>query len=730
MRTIRSLVTALLMAILLGGFVAAAPPAQALVTLTVVTSPDPTPTESRAWIRSPAPPFDGAPTVLVRRPDGTQWTVAARSWSAEWWVADLRDPRGATPGVHTVTVSGSAGGQPAAGASVYEVVADTVGAWSAIGPNSQGGRFTAFARQPDRLIVNPQNARHYFETVDAGRSWTVRDRVPVGGGVVTAIVADPRVDTRLWAAFDAQNADAYRGKVFVSDDSGATWRDTGAPDQPYSDVRVNGAGDIAVAVARNPYAVFISRDAGRSWATTSVSSGWLNDFAVVGDIAYFPTMEGVVRLDLRDPQAQPTVIFAGSAQKWMRSVTGDERVIVADTMFEGVWASTDAGVTWRQVRPFVLGTGMVRVSAGEIFVGYTDAVHISADQGATWQVLPDPWPASFAYDAIRWGGALHLASPGAGVVRMTAAGAQRIGVSASIGFDLAVATPPGAPVLIAATARDTYRTALPVGSAEWGPSGAEGINGRTATHLSAVGPVAYKVIRDVNNNSALHVSDDAGRTWKAQTSPSPAVVHGLLAHPANRSLVVMSVTDPAAGPQVRVSSDGGATWRVTARKQPGLALAPDPANAQRFYVGGPDGLWLTTNAGFSFQLVNPQPVDELAVSPVDGRRLVVGRGGDLYASTDAGLTLRSASGPGLPLFVADLAFSPRDANVVVAATRAWSQGRPKGGRGVLSSTDGGFTWRSMGPGPATLDIEAVAFDADARHVYALSRLGGVFRVPA
>jgi photosystem II stability/assembly factor-like uncharacterized protein len=237
------------------------------------------------------------------------------------------------------------------------------------------------------------------------------------------------------------------------------------------------------------------------------------------------------------------------------------------------------------------------------------------------------------------------------------------------------------------------------------------------------------VIRDVNNNSALHVSDDAGRGWKVLTSPSPAVVHGLLAHPANHNLVVMSVTDPVAGHHVRVSPDGGVTWRVTSRKAVGLALAPDPANAQRFYVGGPDGLWLTTNAGVSFQLVNPQPVDELATSPVDGRRLVVARSGDLYASTDAGLTLRSASGIGLPLTVSDLAFSPRDAAVVVAATRAWSQGRPKGGRGVLLSADGGLTWRSMGPGPATLDIEAVAFDADARHVYALSRLGGVFRSP-
>jgi hypothetical protein len=726
-RTIRALIIVSL-ATLLGGLVGAvAPPAQAQVTLTVVTSPDPTPTDSRAWIRSPAP-LDGAPTVAVRRPDGTQWTVVAGAWSTEWWVADLRDPRGVTVGVHAVAVSASAGGQPATGAAVFEVVADTVGAWSAIGPHSQGGRFTAFAGEPNRLVVNPQNTRYYFETTDGGLSWRVRDRVPVGGGVVTAVVADPGVTTRLWAAFDSQSADAYRGKLFVSDDRGTTWRDLAAPDQPYSHLRVNRSGDIVVAVARNPYAVVISRDAGRSWATTGIGSGWLSDFALVGDVAYFSTMEGVVRLDVRDSQAQPTVIFAGSTQTWMRGVAGDDRVIVADTMFEGVWASTNAGVTWRQVRPFVLGTGMVKVSSGEIFVGYTDAVHISGDQGSTWQVVPDPWSTSFAYDAIRFGGTLHLAAPGAGVVRM-APSPRRIGVSAAIGFDLAVAVPTGAPVLVAATNRDTYRTALPPGSAEWGLSGAEGVNGRTATHLSAAGPVVYKVIRDVNNNSALHVSDDAGQTWKALTSPSAAMVHAVLAHPANRNLVVASVTDPVAGHQVRVSSDGGRTWRVTSRSQAGLAVAADPGNAQRFYVGGPDGLWLTTNAGVSFQLVNPQPADDLAVSPVDGRRLVVARGGHLYASTDAGVTLRLASGIGLPLSVADLAFSPRDAAVVVAATRAWSQGRPKGGRGVLYSTDGGMSWRSMGPGPATLDIEAVAVDADGRHAYALSRLGGVFRSP-
>ncbi|HEY4025474.1 MAG TPA: hypothetical protein VGO86_03500 [Candidatus Dormibacteraeota bacterium] len=93
------------------------------------------------------------------------------------------------------------------------------------------------------------------------------------------------------------------------------------------------------------------------------------------------------------------------------------------------------------------------------------------------------------------------------------------------------------------------------------------------------------------------------------------------------------------------------------------------------------------------------PVFALAIDPTNGRHVLAGtEAGAILSSTDGGATWRTAVirlGRG----VAALAFDPSQPSVVVAGTR---------GAGVWSSADGGRTWRQQ-PGTDSRTVRAFAF---------------------
>ena len=618
------------------------------------------------------------------------------------------------------------------------------GTWQTIGPYSRGGQMTTFRDDKQRMIVTVQNSRFYFETGDAGKTWAAQDRIPVANGRLLQVVADPLVPQRLWAVVTSNGLDpSYVGRLFVSDDSGARWRQLPAPDRGYRHLAVHASGQILVAAANAAggasASAQISRDGGQSWTDSGVISSTFGPSALVGDALFLSTREGIVEIpDVRDPASRPRTVFSGSGGSlaWMRGVAGDNRVVVADTMFEGVWASTDLGATWRQIRPYRLGTSLVKVSDGEIIVGYTEEVQLSADLGVTWQVQADPWPATFAIDAVRWGtgGTLHLSAPSAGVYRLGSAGFQRIGVPAAQAFDIAVTSPAAAAsVLAVGTEQDVYRTSVAKpenvpASPEWGESGGEGINGISAIRVAAGGGTLYKVIEDGLRQSTVYRSDDGGLSWHALIGPSPAIVHSLLVHPADPSLVAVSVTDTG-GPAIWASRDGGTKFGVTPLPQPLAELAADPADPLGVYGAGPGGLFVSRDRATTFGRINSQPGDHVAVSPDGTGRLVMSSGTKLFSSPDGGRTLVPAvgTGAGQSGWISDFAYSPTDPKVVVAGTSAWVQGgRPQPASGVLRSDDGGQSWRPFAIDLPVLDVRAVAFHPTGTHVYAVTAFAGAY----
>ncbi|MCS7039403.1 MAG: hypothetical protein RMN24_04575, partial [Anaerolineae bacterium] len=141
------------------------------------------------------------------------------------------------------------------------------------------------------------------------------------------------------------------------------------------------------------------------------------------------------------------------------------------------------------------------------------------------------------------------------------------------------------------------------------------------------------------------------------------------------------------------STDAGERWAFAGGPVNGalldVALVPTWPTQGFGVAGFWQGVWLTTNAGTTWQQVSglerpgtPFAVNAVAISPrfATDRRLLAGSAyGGIYRSTDAGATWTyvAASGP-----VRRLAYRPTDGQVALAAAAD----------GLWRSSDGGATW--------------------------------------
>jgi len=212
------------------------------------------------------------------------------------------------------------------------------------------------------------------------------------------------------------------------------------------------------------------------------------------------------------------------------------------------------------------------------------------------------------------------------------------------------------------------------------------------------------------------------------------------------------------------TTDYGRTWYPIFDDQPtgsigAIAVAPSDPNIiyvgtgeglQRPDLSVGDGLFKSIDAGKTWThlgLRDAQQIPQIIVDPKDPDRLFVAALGHPYGpneergvfrSTDGGQTFEKVLGKDADTGGSELAFDPKDSDIVYAGLWESRQGPWENaawagnGGGLFKSTDGGKSWRQLVPAgmDSVIQVNLAVAPSDGRRVYAaiaIARGTGLFR---
>jgi photosystem II stability/assembly factor-like uncharacterized protein len=363
--------------------------------------------------------------------------------------------------------------------------------------------------------------------------------------------------------------------------------------------------DLAV-VENKPSIMYVGSAAGGVWKTVNNGTTWQPVFdnenvSSIGDIAISPT--------------NPEIVWVG---------TGEPNNRQSSSFGDGIYKSTDAGRTWKNV-----------------------GLHDSQSIG---RVIVDPRDANTVYVAAL--GHLWGANKERGVFKTVDGGASWTNVL-FINEDTGVsdiAMDPANNQILFAAAYQHRRTA-------WGYNGGgpgSGLYktsdaGKTWTKLSAglptgtIGRIGVDVYRknpevvyatiENQRNGGVYRSDDRGETWRKMSNqnPRPSYYSQIRVDPNDDNRIYVL------GSNFMVSSDGGKTFAdpKTGRPGPNVTMTPmydvgvhgdhhalwiDPADSDHLVLGNDGGLYFTYDRTLSWDKVNNLPIGQFYAVSTDMRK--------------------------------------------------------------------------------------------------------------
>jgi photosystem II stability/assembly factor-like uncharacterized protein len=277
--------------------------------------------------------------------------------------------------------------------------------WTSMGPLGGDVRsLTADPSEPRVLYLGTADG-YIFSSQDAGEHWRSLGLVGPASGVITAIIVDPRDSGTLVASMWTKDANGEGGGVFISRDSGSSWRGSGLEGHAIRAL-VQSASEPDVLVAGALDAIFRSNDLGRNWEQITPSGD--------SELRNFDSLA----LDPRDPG----IIYAGTfhlawktldgGKNWApihRGMIDDSDVLslavdaldpqrVFASACSGIYRSEDAGSYWNKVEGIPFSSRRTLAIRQDpqhpfvLFAGTTEGLWRTMDGGARWRrVSPRDW---------------------------------------------------------------------------------------------------------------------------------------------------------------------------------------------------------------------------------------------------------------------------------------------------------------------------------------------------
>ncbi len=709
--------------------------------LSLHPTPDPTAGPQTVEIYSEAS-LTQPPVVSMTGPKGAHFSTTASLDHDHWWQATL--PATGPAGTYHLSATAYADG----GARVTgEAVADRLGdqgstRWDSVGPVGDAGVLVTTPADPAVGYMLPGHASNALvqRTADGGRTWTPIGEGVLDGGTDLAIAADPRDADTVYVAQNGGSDVPYEGRVMVTHDAGATWSTLPLPDDDYRDIEVSSDGRSIATVDFN-HEIQYSTDRGRTWTSVDVpTTKNAVSLAFSGHDLFLGAGPALWRLADLGSGSAPTVVWtAPGAFPNVTALAGRDGTLAVAGYDAGahgarvVAVSSDGGDTWSSSAPSATSVVSALDWVGDDLYASAGSQSWSSPGGSgTWAPVAGVPVGNHRFGSL---GGDHVVSViGVGLYRTTDGTTyQRIGLTSTTVHALGVSTgPDGSRRLVAATGYGTTSTPVPVGAPadvrDWGRTGTETSIGKDDVSL-AVDPqdphVAYEIQHNAFSRFDVEKSTDGGQTWHGvESARTSATGYQVAVSPADASHVYVTEQD-SFGYGLLVSTDGGQTWTRQALDEAVTAVVPDPRNAAALWLGGPDGLFRSTDAGRHVTRLSGTPVSTIAVDPSDRSHLVVG-GSTIAVSHDGGRTLDVARTDPGRMRVSALAFVGR--NGVCAAAAAYDdQGLLVGGRGVLCSGNGGRSWHDVSGDLPFRSITSLAVSPDGRWLYAGSLGQGIYR---
>jgi len=245
-----------------------------------------------------------------------------------------------------------------------------------------------------------------------------------------------------------------------------------------------------------------------------------------------------------------------------------------------------------------------------------------------------------------------------------------------------------------------------------GPSGYNGGLGRV--NCIAFHPTNENILYVGLPSGGLWRTTDNGGTWTPLCDGLPAIgVSGIVIHPSNTNIIYILTGDGDAGDTKSIgvlkSTNGGTTWYSTGLSwdvtdnEVGYKLVMDPYNSNELWAVTTDGLYRTSDAGFSWTNMKTGSYRDLEFKPYSSTTLYLSSSSSFYRSTNSGVDWTTITS-GLPSGEQRVAIgvTPANSSYVYLLCGPGGSGGSGTYKGLYLSTNSGGSFSTQSTTPNIL----------------------------